>query len=242
GYELVDGGRALLIDAPIAADGLAALGVRKVDSVLLTHYHRDVCAAVGTLLKTTTVRAPVKAAEWLEPERVRKYWQESIPLRGSRTAYLVVPEGFDGIDYTLKDGLTFEWQSWKLTVLDTPGHSLAHVAIVAQKKGGSRVVFCGGAFARPGKLWAPYTTDWDHWTDAGLKPAATSLRRIVEQKPDVVCPAHGPVVVKDAEADLKQTLAAVEEVAFLKSFERFTKQRLGDPPQYRFLAKEQAES
>ena len=24
----------------------------------------------------------------------------------------------------------------------------------------------------PGKLWTPYTTDWDHWTDAGLRPAA----------------------------------------------------------------------
>ena len=45
--------------------------------------------------------------------------------------------------------------------------------------------------------------------------------------------------VQDA---LKKTEAAVEEVAFLKSFERFTKERLGNAPQYRFLAKEQAES
>jgi glyoxylase-like metal-dependent hydrolase (beta-lactamase superfamily II) len=242
GYALVEGERALLIDAPSPMDELAAHGVRNVETVLLTHYHRDSCAAVGALLKGSAVRAPIKAAEWLAPERVRKYWKDSIPLRGSRTAYLVVPEGYDGIDYSLTDGLTIAWNSWKLTVIDTPGHALAHVAIVAQKKGGPRIVFTGGALAAPGKLWAPYTTDWDHWTDAGLKPTAASLRRLLDQQPDVLCPAHGPVVAKNAAAALKQTIAAVDEVAFLKSFERFTKQRLGDPPQYRFLAKEQAQS
>lgn len=242
GYALIEGEHALLIDAPSAADGLAAHGVRTIDSVLLTHYHRDSCAAVGTFLKASAIKAPIQAAEWLAPGSVRKYWKDSIPLRGSRTAYLVVPQGWEGIDYTLADGLSIDWQSWKLTVVDTPGHALAHVAIVAQKKDGPRIVFCGGAFAQAGKLWAPYTTDWDHWTDAGLKPTAASLRRLLEQKPDVLCPAHGPVVTKGAEAAIRQTLDSVEEVAFLKSFERFTKKRVGDPPQYRFLAKEQAES
>src|SRR5262245_34140490 len=51
GYALVEGKRALLIDAPAPTDGLAAHGVRKVDAVLLTHYHRDVCAGVEPLLK-----------------------------------------------------------------------------------------------------------------------------------------------------------------------------------------------
>src|SRR5262249_38289318 len=142
-----------------------------------------------------------------------------IPLRGSRTAYLVVPDGFDGIDYSLADGVTFDWLSWKVRVIDTPGHALAHVAIVAQKMGGPRLVFCGGACAGAGTLWAPYTTDWDHWTDAGLKPTAESLRKIIRQEPDILCPAHGPVVVKYVEAALRKTLEAVEEAGFLKSFE-----------------------
>jgi glyoxylase-like metal-dependent hydrolase (beta-lactamase superfamily II) len=242
GYALVHGDRALLIDAPVAADGLAAHGVRKIEAVLLTHYHRDVCAALPALLKTSAMRAPVKAAEWLEPDRVRKYWRDSIPLRGSRTAYRVVPEGFAGIDYSLVDGKTIAWHGWQMTIIDTPGHALAHVAIAARNKDGPRVVFCGGAFASAGKLWAPYTTDWDHWTDAGLKPAAASLRRLIAQKPDVLCPTHGPVVTQDVEAALKKTLAAVEDAGFLKSFERYTKERIGNPPSYRFLAKEQAQS
>lgn len=242
GYALVADGEALLIDAPHPPDGLAAHGVKRIAHVLLTHYHRDLLAALPSYLGQATVRAPKKADEWLRPDAVRKYWKESLPLRGSRTAYLVHPTGFDGIDYTLTEGGTIDWRGWKLRVVDTPGHALAHVALIAQRQGGPRVVFCGGAFAGPGKLWAPYTTDWDHWTDAGLKPTAASLRTLIEAKPDVLCPARGPVVVKDAGAALQQTLAAVEEVGFLKSFERFTKQRLGDAPTYRFLAKEQAES
>ena len=242
GYALIAGDKALLIDVPVESSGLAKQGVRRIERVLLTHYHRAACAGLWELPKDVKVQAPKKAEEWLSPKGVEKYWRESIPLRGSRTAYLVVPKGFDSIDYALVDGQSIRWEDWELTVLDTPGHALAHVSIVARKKDGPRLVFCGGAFASNGKLWGPYTTDWDHWTDAGLKPTAKSLRALLDASPDVLCPSHGPVLTKGIPEALKQTLAAVEEVGFLKSFERFTKQRLGNAPSYRFLAKEQAQS
>lgn len=242
GYALTAGDKALLIDAPGSTADLAAHGVRRIERALLTHYHRGVCAGLPELPGGTAVLASTKAEEWLAPKAVEKYWRESIPLRGSRTGYQVLPVGVDGIDYTLKDGTTLTWEGWQIQVLDTPGHALAHTAFVAQKGNGPRIVFCGGAFAAAGKLWAPYTTDWDHWTDAGLKAAADSLRKLIDARADILCPAHGPVVTTDVKTALKQTLAAVEEVGFLKSFERFTKDRLGNPPQYAFLAKEQATS
>jgi glyoxylase-like metal-dependent hydrolase (beta-lactamase superfamily II) len=241
GYALVANGQALFIDTPSSADGLP--GDPKADRVLLTHYHRASVAEVGAFLKNKVpVHAPKTADEWLDTAKVRKYWQESLPLRNSRTAYLVVPQGSDGIEYSLTDKQTIAWNDWTLKIIETSGHARAHVAILAQKKDGPRVLFCGGAFASAGKLWAPYTTDWDHWTDLGLKPAGQSLRRLAELKPDVLCPAHGPVVTKAAVAALQQTAAVVEDVGFLKSFERFTKERLGNAPEYRFLAKEQAQS
>lgn len=242
GYALIAGDKALLIDAPSDTTDLAKHGVRRIDRVLLTHYHRGVCAGLGTLPNGVKIQAPKKAEEWLSPKAVEKYWRESIPLRGSRTAYQVVPVGFDNIDYALVDGLTIDWEGWTLRVLDTPGHALAHVAIIASKDKGPRIAFCGGAFTSPGKLWAPYTTDWDHWTDAGLKPATNSLHTLIKAGPDLICPSHGPVVSKNAAGELKDTLKAIEEIAFLKSFERFTKERLGNAPRYAFLAKEQAQS
>jgi glyoxylase-like metal-dependent hydrolase (beta-lactamase superfamily II) len=239
-YALIDGDAALLIDAP--AETAAPPG-KKIELVLLTHHHRDSCGGAGALLAAgVKVRAPKASAEWLTPDAVKKYWQESVPLRGSRTAYLVVPVGLDGIDCSLAGGEVVKWRGWTITVVATPGHSRDHVAYLARKGDGPLLLFCGDAFVGPGKLWSPYTTDWDHWTDQGLKPAAESLRKLAALKPAALLPAHGEVVLKDPAEALTKTAAAVEEVGFLKSFERFTKQRLGKAPEYKFLAKEQAES
>jgi glyoxylase-like metal-dependent hydrolase (beta-lactamase superfamily II) len=244
GYALIAGEHALLIDAPIDADGLKKHGVRTIDAVLLTHHHRDTAAFAGNFLaQHVPVRAPRASAEWLTPKGVRSYWRTSLPLRDSRTAYLVLPEGLDGVDCSLNDGLTINWNDWSVRIVATPGHSRDHVAFAVRRgERGPLLVFCGDALAAPGKMWSPYTTDWDHWTDAGLKPAAESLHKLAQLKPSVLLPAHGSVIDTDAVKVLEQTAAAVEEVAFLKSFERFTKQRLKDAPNYRFLAREQAET
>ncbi|HEY7155885.1 MAG TPA: MBL fold metallo-hydrolase [Gemmataceae bacterium] len=244
GYALVAGEHALLIDAPRGAEGLKPHGVRKIDAVLLTHHHRDTAAFAGRFLADgVPVRAPRASAEWLTPQGVRDYWRTALPLRNSRTAYLVVPEGLPGVDCTLRDGQTIDWNGWSVRVVETPGHSRDHVTFVARKgEKGTRFCFCGDALASSGKMWSPYTTDWDHWTDAGLRPTHESLRKLAKLQPSVLLPAHGPVLDKDAVQALEQTAAAVAEVAFFKSFERYTKQRLKNPPNYRFLAREQAES
>jgi glyoxylase-like metal-dependent hydrolase (beta-lactamase superfamily II) len=245
GYALVEGEAALLIDAPQDRAGLAPRGVKTVEAVLLTHHHRDACAAVGSYLKDgTTVRAPKASAEWLTPANVAKYWKEAIPLRDSKKAdYLVLPAGVDGIDCSLEDGRDIDWRGWSIRVVASPGHSHDHVSYAARKgKDGPLLLFAGDAVAAAGTLPTPYTTDWDHWTDAGLKPAGESLRKLAALKPATLLPAHGPVVTKGATDALEKTAANVEEMAFLKSFERYTKKRLGDAPQYKFLAREQAES
>jgi glyoxylase-like metal-dependent hydrolase (beta-lactamase superfamily II) len=154
GYALLDGENALLIDAPQTAAGLDAHGIKKIDGVLLTHYHRGSCAAVGTFLKEgVPVRAPKAAAEWLTPEGVKKYWQESLPLRNSRTAYLVVPEGFGGIDCSLEDGQAITWRGWSIRAVATPGHARAHLAFAVSKdKAKGPIVVCGGLLAAHGKM------------------------------------------------------------------------------------------
>jgi glyoxylase-like metal-dependent hydrolase (beta-lactamase superfamily II) len=244
GYALIDNGHAMLIDAPWPGDGLKAHGVKTIDGVLLTHHHRDSVAAVESYLNARVpVRAPKLAAELLTPDGVAKYWKESIPLRGSRTSYFVVPNGFTGIDCTLEDGQKLNWRGRTIHVVGTPGHSRDHLSFsVTNGKEKTPLIFAGDAIAERGKLWSPFTTDWDHWTDLGLKPTHESLRKLAALKPKVLYPAHGRPIAQDAVKALEDTATAVEEVAFLKSFTRFS-ERIGNVPKYNFLVpKEQVAS
>src|SRR4029078_5390468 len=111
----------------------------------------------------------------------------------------------------------------------------AAFGLVSRKNRVRSVVFFGGAFASAGKLWTPYTTDWDHWTDAGLKPTAESLRVMAKNAPTHLFPAHGPVLAQDVAKALEHAAKLVDEAGFQKSFERYSKERLGDAPKYPFL-------
>lgn len=246
GFAIVSGRKALLIDAAVPPDLAQRLPADAIAGVLLTHHHRDAVRYAAEYVKAgVPVRAGMASAEWLTPENVTKFWADSIPLRDSRANYFVVPEGVAGIEYTLEDGKPFPFGEWLVTPVSTPGHSRDHLAFLvkpADDVNGLRLVFCGDALHSAGKLWTPFTTDWDHWTDAGLKPAAESLRKLAKLNPTHLFPAHGEAVTKDAAKALTVTAAAVDEAAFLKSFERFTN-RLGSPPQYPFLVpKEQVGS
>lgn len=232
-YLIVADGKAVLIDAP--AGPMQLEPPAKPSVVLLTHHHRDTTAGAAEFVAAKVpVRAPKESAEWLAPDAVAKFWKESIPLKGSRTAYFTVPDGVDGIDFTLVDGVAIPLGEWTLTIIATPGHTRDHVAFALTKKDAAPLVFCGDAFTGHGKMQTPFTTDWDHWTDVGLKPAGESLRKVSKLKPARLFPARGPVVTENASKLLDECATAVEEAGFLKSFERFTN-RLGNPPQYDFL-------
>lgn len=244
GYALVDDGHALLIDAPIAGTGLKAHGIKTIDGVLLTHHHRDSVAAVEWYLNAKVpVRASKLSADFLSPDGVAKHWKESLPLRNSRTAYFVVPVGFNGIDFSLDDGQKIDWRGKSIQVVATPGHSRDHLSFsMTSGKETTPIVFAGDTLAEQGKLWSPYTTDWDHWTDLGLKPTHESLWKLTGLKPKTLYLAHGKPITENATTALEETAKAVEEVAFLKSFTRFS-ERIGNVPKYNFLVpKEQIAS
>ena len=140
------------------------------------------------------------------------------------------------VECDLEGGASITFGDWKVEVVATPGHSPDHVSFLATKKGGKRILFAGDALASAGKLWSPYTSDWDHWTDLGLRPTAKSLRDLHALKADVLLPAHGePITAAEVGTALTRTATAVEEVAFLKSYERYTRDRLKDPPKYALI-------
>jgi len=222
-YLIAVGNNGLLIDCP---DGLPEppAAVRRV---LLTHHHRDGCDGVPRFGAAVT-SAPKASVEWLRPANVAKFWAESIPLRNSRTGYFVHPTGLD-VACDLTDGQILDFEGVKIEVVATPGHSPDHVAFAVND-----VLFLGDAMTGDGKSWTPFTTDWDHWQDVGLKPTAASLRKLAARNPAKLLPARGPVVSVNPKARLEAAAKKVDEAGFLKSFTRFT-DRLGNPPKYDYL-------
>lgn len=256
-YALVEQGAALLIGAARGAD-VAALkphGAANVELCLLTHHHRDTSARAAEFVTAEIpVRAPKASADLLLPEGVQKFWQTCVPelprdrepvLRDRSFglfSYLVHPVGIAAIDCSLEDGQTITWRGWNIDVLATPGHTPDHVAFVARKQSDAAtekpLLFCGDAFSGRGRMWSPYTTDWDHWTGSGLAAAAESLRKLANVGARLLLPEHGQPTDAPAE-QLNENALHAEQAGFLKSYERFTKERLGDPPAYEYLAQDQ---
>lgn len=260
-YAVIDGDAALLIGAAWGVDlpALEKLGIAKVERVLLTHHHRDSLARAAELMETgAQVSAPQASAGWITPDGVRTFWQVAMPEPSpagrepplkERTfndwVYLVLPEGIPGVDVSLSDGQRIVWRSWRITCIATPGHSRDHMAYAAERieppadGQTDRVIFCGDALCAPGKIPTPYTTDWEHWSGRGLHSAFESLRRLASLDPAVLCPEHGPPIHEHPATALYETAMNVAEAAFLKSYERYTKERLGNPPGGSFLARQQ---
>ncbi len=149
---VVDPGPASTI--PVLLDALAAMGIRQVDGVLLTHIHLDHAGGVGQLLERfPTARAlchPKGIPHLVDPE---KLWQGSRKVLGKiAEAYgpmAPVPEDRIGFAATCGvGGLTVE-------AFDTPGHASHHLCyrmgdvLFAGEVAGVEYETAEGPFHRP---------------------------------------------------------------------------------------------
>lgn len=250
-FEIVSGFRgvliahenqAILIDPSVGPEILQKKGFApKVKQVLLTRHDRHI-GDVALLWQTAGVPvfAGKKTAEILKPRAVEKYWRDIVPLRSSAVLHFMPATGM--VCQACPESIDFG--PWTIRPLPLPGpapdqtgYRLSH-----QDRPQKSWLICGHLTTGSGKIFAPYTTDWDHWTDAGLKAHSRSIDQAIALAPQMVLPAAGAVIDRNPVALLQDLKKRVDEAAFLKSFERFTKERLKNPPNYPFLAREQAES
>ena len=256
-HALIDGPAALLIGAAQSAD-LAALQARGLTAelALLTHHHRDSCAQADAWIRAgIPVRAGKMSAAWLQPEAVENFWEKSMPraLPGrfpplferfwGQWNYFVHPTGIAGVNFDLEDRAVFAWRGWRIEVVATPGHSRDHLAFLARLGADKTpIAFCGDAIFAPGKMWTPFTLDWHHVNPDGQQAAADSLRRLALARPSALLPEHGAPILTHVHEVLTATAEQLDRLAQLKSFERYTKEIVGHPPAYSFLAVNQAAS
>jgi glyoxylase-like metal-dependent hydrolase (beta-lactamase superfamily II) len=255
-YVVVDDKQAIGFGAPAELD-LAALEQRlgcRVDTILLTHAHRDAGAAAERLVaEKRIVRAPKLSEPWLSPAGVAKYWADSVvmsienpPLKHRRWAqwyYFVPARGVEGVRFDLTDGDGIRVGKWTVKAVATPGHSPDHTSYIATREGdAARIVFCGDAFSREGKLHTPFTTEWHHQQPDGLIAAAESLRRLAAIEPTMLCPEHGEVLTMEIDAALAKTADAIRRAAVAKGFDTWLAASGRTLPNVKFLAPDQVGS
>jgi glyoxylase-like metal-dependent hydrolase (beta-lactamase superfamily II) len=187
---------------------LPALGVRRLEHVLLTHHHVDQCRGLQSRAgRGRRVHAPAGDKAFLAPAEVRRYWANRRG-QGCPPSYSVLGYGLPGVLYDLAEARDLEWGPLRIRFLPTPGHG-PHAHSVILNWAGRQVVFCGDAAHAGATLWQPYHLEWDHWTGAGALAAWAGLSRLAMVGMDLLCPSHGPVVDRQPARMLRQLMGRV---------------------------------
>ncbi|WP_323674933.1 MBL fold metallo-hydrolase [Halorubellus sp. PRR65] len=190
---------AVLVDPAARTDALDdAVADRGVEHVVVTHTHPDHVGAVAHY------------ADALDATTHARY---------GRTDLFADATGVHP-DETFREGTTFA----DLTVVDTPGHAVDHVAFRA-----GDAVLCGDLAVAAGSVVVGHP-------EGDLRAYLTALRRLHAMDPGVLHPGHGPTVeqpretcerllahrldrertVLDAVADGADTISAITDAAYEK--------------------------
>ena len=184
---------------------LPALGIRRLDHVVLTHHHVDQCVGLlDAARRGFRVHAPTGEKQFLAPRQVTRFWKERRGA-GCPASYSVLRRGIPGIRYDMCEAGDLFWDAMRIRFLPTPGHGPnAHSVILNWQ--GKQLVFCGDAAHAGATVWEPYHLEWDHWTGGGALAAWVGVKRLSQVGMDLLCPSHGPLIGERPPAILKQLL------------------------------------
>ncbi len=205
---LHDGERALLFemgDGSVLA-ALKGLGIKTVDSVVLSHHHRDQVCGFALLDKSVRIGAP--EAEAANLAKVDEYWASKKSRWGLTDFHPfrhVLAEPVR-VDAAYKDGESFAWGPAKITMLATPGHTDGSASYVVEVDG-LRVAFVGDAIYDEGQVYDihsmqkgnKFVCDYHGFMDTRTALMA-GLNRVKDAKPSMLIPSHGNLMRDPAKA------------------------------------------
>lgn len=228
-YIVVDDDRAILVDlgAGDVLDEVAALGVRTVTDVLITHHHRDqvqglerAVAAGARIWVPEAERQLIEDVEgrWLARDVWNNYNTRedrfsratSVPVAGALPEYR--PTTFGALE---------------VTAIPLPGHTVGSVGLLFEVDG-QRVACVGDLLAGPGRLWSLAATMWSYAGPEGLAMTWASLQALARHELDLLLPSHG-VVMEDPPSAIALTAARVRELLDLRGQHLHLAERWSEP-------------
>jgi glyoxylase-like metal-dependent hydrolase (beta-lactamase superfamily II) len=197
-HVLQHGESALLINLGDGSilEHLGEIGVKKVEWVLLTDHHRELCQGALKLDRAITRIATSEVEkEILEnPLSFRKWHprlKDKYSVHGS--SYVRPPAAPVKIQRVLADGEVFTWNAFELTCVTTPGHSPGGMSFVLQREGRT-LAFTGGVMHDGAKMTNWFDTEWDYGFAKGLDVLTASVQKLAAIGIETAFPSQGPVI------------------------------------------------
>jgi glyoxylase-like metal-dependent hydrolase (beta-lactamase superfamily II) len=159
---------------------LAEIGVKRVEWVLLTDHHRELCQGAPKLDRAVTKVATSEAEkEILENPLSFRKWHPRLGDKYSvHGASYVRPHAAPvKIDRVLADGEVFTWNGFDITCVSTPGHSPGGISFVI-KRDGRTLAFTGGVMHDGAKMTNWFDTEWDYGFAKGLDALTVSVQKL----------------------------------------------------------------
>jgi glyoxylase-like metal-dependent hydrolase (beta-lactamase superfamily II) len=207
---------------------LAALGIRRVTDVLMTHHHRDQGQGLPLAVEHGA-RIHVPPVERELFDRVEEMWegrpldndynlrQDRFSLLASVPVHAAVPE-YREIDIA----------GVRLRVIPTPGHTIGSVTYLLERDG-DVLAFSGDLIYAPGKVWSLAATQWSYTQTEGPAMTVLSARMLAREGATRLAPSHG-AVMDDAGAALDLLADTMQEyVDSRRSYPWDLLARLDDP-------------
>lgn len=201
------------VNSVVLPDGSAIYGGKWAKTVLLTHTRRDVLWAAGDAALTV----PEKESKGLQ--EAAAFWSLFRQTRfhdyAQRTTKM--PAESHPVARTVRGGNRVALGGLTVTVLDTPGFTPGSVTYVFTDSG-KKYAATGDLIYSGGRLLDLYSlqdavpetkTRGYHGFAARAGQLIESLRRVREERPDVLIPSRGPVITRPAE-DIDQLIGRLQ--------------------------------
>jgi glyoxylase-like metal-dependent hydrolase (beta-lactamase superfamily II) len=120
--------------------------------------------------------------------------------RVSKMAWPEIDASYDLELTLLEDGAVIRTEGATLRAVHTPGHATDHLCFVLEEE---NAIFSGDNVLGVGTTVIPSQT-------GSMSDYMQSLRRLLEEKPGAIYPAHGPLI-RDGQAKIREYIAHREE-------------------------------
>jgi len=197
-YVLKHGDAALLINLGdgVVLKHLAEIGVKRVEWVIFTDHHRELCQGAPKLDRATTKVASSELEKEIfeNPLSFRK-WNPRLGDKYSvhGASFLRPPAAPIPIDRVLADGEAFVWNDHELTCVSTPGHSPGGMSFILKRDEGN-IAFTGGVMQNGARMTNWFDSEWDYGFGKGLDALTASVQKIAQLGITTAFPSNGPVI------------------------------------------------